>query len=72
MIRRLGDKLRALLDSDALNGIEADLQALTEAEGLGDAGGAASAPGGRPARTPAPSRRLTEMCTRLATHHGAA
>ena len=34
MIRRLGDKLRALLDSDALNGIEADLQALTEAEGL--------------------------------------
>ena len=34
MLCRLGDKLRALLDADALNGIEADLLALIEAEGL--------------------------------------
>ena len=34
MLRRLDDKLRAVLESEALSGIEPDLQALTEAEGL--------------------------------------
>ena len=33
-VRRLADKLRALLETDALSRIEPDLQALTEAEGL--------------------------------------
>jgi predicted DNA-binding transcriptional regulator YafY len=42
MLRRLDDKLRALLEAEALNGIEPDLQALTEAEGL------AMRPGPRP------------------------
>ena len=34
MLRRLDDKLRAVLESEALNGLEPDLQTLTEAEGL--------------------------------------
>ena len=34
MLRRLDDKLRALLETEALSGIEPDVQALTEAEGL--------------------------------------
>ena len=42
MLRRLDDKLRAVLEAEALNGIEPDLQALTEAEGL------AMRPGPRP------------------------
>ena len=42
MLRRLEDKLRALLEAETLNGIEPDLQALTEAEGL------AMRPGPRP------------------------
>ena len=42
MLRRLEDKLRALLEAETLNGIESDLQALTEAEGL------AMRPGPRP------------------------
>ena len=33
-LRRLDDKLRALLETEALNAVEPDLQALTEAEGL--------------------------------------
>ena len=42
MLRRLGDKLRALLEAEAQSGIEPDVQALTEAEGL------AMRPGPRP------------------------
>ena len=42
MLRRLDDKLRALLEAEALSGIEPDVQALTEAEGL------AMRPGPRP------------------------
>ena len=42
MLRRLDDKLRALLEADSLSGIEPDVQALTEAEGL------AMRPGPRP------------------------
>ena len=42
MLRRLGDKLRALLEAEARSGIEPDVQALTEAEGL------AMRPGPRP------------------------
>ena len=42
MLRRLDDKLRALLEAETLDGIEPDLQALTEAEGL------AMRPGPRP------------------------
>ncbi len=42
MLRRLDDTLRALLEADALSGIEPDVQALTEAEGL------AMRPGPRP------------------------
>ena len=42
MLRRLDDKLRALLESESLSGIEPDVQALTEAEGL------AMRPGPRP------------------------
>jgi len=42
MLRRLDDKLRALLEPDARSGIEPDMQALTEAEGL------AMRPGPRP------------------------
>ena len=34
MLRRLDDKLRALLEAEALSGIEPHVQALTEAEGL--------------------------------------
>ena len=34
MLRTLDDKLRAVLEAEALSGIEPDLQALTEAEGL--------------------------------------
>ena len=34
MLRRLDDKLRALLEADSLRGIELAVQALTEAEGL--------------------------------------
>ena len=41
-LRRLADKLRALLETDARSRIEPDLQALTEAEGL------AMRPGPRP------------------------
>ena len=41
-LRRLEDKLRALLEAEALSGIEQELQALTEAEGL------AMRPGPRP------------------------
>ena len=41
-LRRLDDKLRALLEAEALNAVEPDLQALTEAEGL------AMRPGPRP------------------------
>ena len=42
MLRRLDDKLRALLEAEALSGIEPDVQALTESEGL------AMRPGPRP------------------------
>ena len=42
MLRRLDDKLRALLEAEALDGIEPGVQALTEAEGL------AMRPGPRP------------------------
>ena len=42
MLRRLGEKLRALLEAEARSGIEPDVQALTEAEGL------AMRPGPRP------------------------
>ena len=42
MLRRLDDKLRALLEPEARGGIEPDIQALTEAEGL------AMRPGPRP------------------------
>ena len=42
MLRRLDDKLRALLEAESLSGIEPDVQALTEAEGL------AMRPGPRP------------------------
>ena len=42
VLRRLADKLRALLETDARSRIEPDLQALTEAEGL------AMRPGPRP------------------------
>ena len=42
MLRRLDDKLRALLEAEALSGIEPDVQALTEGEGL------AMRPGPRP------------------------
>ncbi len=42
MLRRLDDKLHALLEAEARNGIEPDVQALTEAEGL------AMRPGPRP------------------------
>ena len=42
MLRRLDDKLRALLEAEARSGIEPDVQALTEAEGL------AMRPGPRP------------------------
>ena len=42
MLRRLDSKLRALLEAEALGGIEPDLQALTEADGL------AMRPGPRP------------------------
>ena len=42
MLRRLDDKLRALLEAESLRGIEPDVQALTEAEGL------AMRPGPRP------------------------
>ena len=42
MLHRLADKLRAVLETDALSRIEPDLQALTEAEGL------AMRPGPRP------------------------
>ena len=42
MLRRLGDKLRAVLEAEARSGIEPDVQALTEAEGL------AMRPGPRP------------------------
>ena len=42
MLRRLGDKLRAVLEAAARSGIEPDVQALTEAEGL------AMRPGPRP------------------------
>ena len=42
MLRRLGDKLRALLEAEAQSGIEPDVQALTKAEGL------AMRPGPRP------------------------
>ena len=34
MLRRLGDKLRGLREAEALGGIEVDVQALTEADGL--------------------------------------
>ena len=36
MLHSLADKLRALLETDALSRIEPDFQALTEAEGLAD------------------------------------
>ena len=42
MLRCLDDKLRALLEAESLSGIEPDVQALTEAEGL------AMRPGPRP------------------------
>ena len=42
MLRRLADKLRALLEAEARSGIEPDVHALTEAEGL------AMRPGPRP------------------------
>ena len=42
MLRRLDDKLRALLEAESLSGIQPDVQALTEAEGL------AMRPGPRP------------------------
>ena len=57
MLHRLADKLRALLETDARSRIELDLQALTEAEGAGDAAGSAAATRRGRARPVAPRRQ---------------